>query len=551
MADHINSPDSGSSDAVKSFLPNASDIRLYDTTLRDGLGMEGLSLSLQDKLLILKKLDDLGIHYIEGGYPGSNPKDADFFNRAKEISLSSAVLVAFGSTRKPGNEVEKDEALRAVLDAGTEAITLVGKTSKSQVLEVLETTEEENLLMIAESIQYLENKGKEVIFDAEHFFDGYKEDKDYAIACILTAQKAGASTVTLCDTNGGAIPSQIRQIITEIRGLIECDIGIHCHNDTDMAVASTLAAVEEGATQIQACLNGWGERTGNANMISVIPNLKLKLGLDVVGEEQLKRLTETALFASELANFTPNSQQPYVGSGAFAHKAGLHVAAVTKSPGSYTHISPSLVGNKERVLISELSGRRNIVEKLREQGVEVELNDNQVAQVLSDLKNQEARGYQFESAEASFELLVRRLQDGYTPLFNLEDFLIVEHGRNISGDSYMAEMQAEAMVKMRIGDHLSQVAADGNGPVSALDAAVRKALSEVHEEISQVRLVDYKVRIIDSGAGADAAVRVLIESSDGIRLWRTVGASTDVVGASWLALQDAYEYWLFHWGQGV
>tara|TARA_B100000700_G_C15056674_1_gene863200 strand:- start:504 stop:2159 length:1656 start_codon:yes stop_codon:yes gene_type:complete len=551
MADHMNSPDSGSSDAVKSFLPNASDIRLYDTTLRDGLGMEGLSLSLQDKLLILKKLDDLGIHYIEGGYPGSNPKDADFFNRAKEISLASAVLVAFGSTRKPGNEVEKDEALRAVLDAGTAVITLVGKTSKSQVLEVLETTEEENLLMIAESIQYLKNKGKEVIFDAEHFFDGYKEDKDYAIACILTAQKAGASTVTLCDTNGGAIPSQIRQIITEIRDLIECDIGIHCHNDTDMAVASTLAAVEEGATQIQACLNGWGERTGNANMISVIPNLKLKLGLDVVGEEQLKRLTETALFASELANFTPNSQQPYVGAGAFAHKAGLHVAAVTKSPGSYTHIDPSLVGNKERILISELSGRRNIVEKLREQGIEVQLNDNQITQVLSDLKNQEARGYQFESAEASFELLVRRLQDDYTSPFNLEDFLIVEHGRNTSSDSYMAEMQAEAMVKMRIGDHLSQVAADGNGPVSALDAAVRKALSEVHAEIAQVRLVDYKVRIIDSGAGADAAVRVLIESSDGVRLWRTVGASTDVVGASLLALQDAYEYWLFHWGQSV
>ena len=549
MVDHINSSDNGSSDTAVSFLPKAADIRLYDTTLRDGLGMEGLSLSLQDKLLILQKLDDLGIHYIEGGYPGSNPKDADFFDRAKEIPLTHSVLVAFGSTRKPGNDVEKDEALQAVLNANTSAITIVGKTSKNQVLQVLETTEEENLLMIAESIQYLTSQGKEVIFDAEHFFDGYKEDKNYAIACILTAQSAGASTVTLCDTNGGTIPSEIRQIIADIRDLLECHIGIHCHNDTDMAVASTLAAVEEGVTQVQACLNGWGERTGNANMISIIPNLKLKLGLDVVSEVQLLRLTETAMFASELANFIPNVQQPYVGSGAFAHKAGLHVAAVTKSPGSYTHIDPSLVGNKERILISELSGRRNIVEKLREQGVEVELNNHQVTQALSNLKNQEARGYQFESAEASFELLVRRLQNDYTPLFYLEDFLIVEHGRNIIGDSYMAEMQAEAMVKMRIGDHLSQVAADGNGPVSALDAAVRKALSEVYAGINQVRLVDYKVRIIDSGAGADAAVRVLIESSDGIRFWRTVGASTDVVGASWLALQDAYEYWLFHWGR--
>jgi len=549
MVDHINSSDNGSPDTAVSFLPKAADIRLYDTTLRDGLGMEGLSLSLQDKLLILQKLDDLGIHYIEGGYPGSNPKDADFFDRAKGIPLTHSVLVAFGSTRKPGNAVEKDEALQAVLNANTSAITIVGKTSKSQVLQVLETTEEENLLMIAESIQYLTSQDKEVIFDAEHFFDGYKEDKDYAIACILTAQSAGASTVTLCDTNGGTIPSEIRQIIADIRDLIECHIGIHCHNDTDMAVASTLAAVEEGVTQVQACLNGWGERTGNANMISIIPNLKLKLGLDVVSEVQLLRLTETAMFAAELANFIPNVQQPYVGSGAFAHKAGLHVAAVTKSPGLYTHIDPSLVGNKERILVSELSGRRNIVEKLREQGVEVELNNHQVTQALSNLKNQEARGYQFESAEASFELLVRRLQNDYTPLFHLEDFRIVEHGRNIIGDSYMAEMQAEAMVKIRIGDHLSQVAADGNGPVSALDAAVRKALSEVHAGINQVRLVDYKVRIIDSGAGADAAVRVLIESSDGIRFWRTVGASTDVIGASWLALQDAYEYWLFHWGR--
>ncbi len=531
------------------FLPKAEDIRLYDTTLRDGLGMEGLSLSLQDKLLILVKLDELGVHYIEGGYPGSNPKDAEFFERARDIELKQATLVAFGSTRRAGGDVESDEALRSVLNAGTPAITLVGKSSKKQVLDVLQTTEEENLSMIGDSVRYLREQGREVIFDAEHFFDGYLEDPEYALASLRAAERAGASTVTLCDTNGGAMPAEIRVAVAAVRESVGCKIGIHCHNDTDQAVASTLIAVEEGATQVQACLNGWGERTGNANIISVIPNLKLKLGLDVVTDEQLARLTETALFATELANLIPDPQQPYVGSGAFAHKAGLHVAAITRSPGSYTHIDPSRVGNQERVLVSELSGRRNVLAKLREQGVELDLSDAQASEALEQVKAQEARGYQFESAEASFELLVRRLQDGYVRPFKLEDFLIVQRRRHLENGSDHTEMQSEAMVKLRIGEHLSQVAADGNGPVSALDAAVRKALIEVHPEIEQVHLVDYKVRIIDSGAGADAAVRVLVESGDRLHLWRTVGASTDVVEASWLALQDSYEFWLLHWGE--
>ena len=529
-------------------LPDASALRLYDTTLRDGLGMEGLSLSLQDKLILLEKIDALGVHYIEGGYPGSNPKDAEFFERARNVELKHAQLVAFGSTRRAGGDAATDGALRAVLDAQTEVITLVGKSSQRQVIDVLQTTEEENLSMIADSVEYLRAQGREVVFDAEHFFDGFQDDPAYSLSTLRAAARAGASTVTLCDTNGGATPDQIRAGVEAAREALDCAIGIHCHNDTEMAVANTLIGVQAGATQVQACVNGWGERTGNASMMSVIPNLKLKLGLDVVTDEQLERLTETALFATELANLNLDPQQPYVGSGAFAHKAGLHVAAIAKSPGSYTHVDPNAVGNQERVLVSELSGRRNVVEKLREQGVELELSDAEASRALEKVKAEEAQGYQFESAEASFELLVRRLEDGYVQPFDLEDFLIVQRRRHVANGSDRVEVMSEAMVKVRIGDHLSQVAADGNGPVSALDASVRKALSEVHPEISQVHLVDYKVRIIDSGAGADAAVRVLIESSDRFHLWRTVGASTDVVEASWLALQDAYEYWLLHWG---
>jgi len=528
-------------------------LTLYDTTLRDGLGMEGLSLSLEDKLLIVQKLDELGIDYIEGGYPGSNPKDAEFFQRAKSLTLQHAKLVAFGSTRRAGGDAATDPAIKSVLDAETPAITLVGKSSSRQVREVLQTTEEENLAMIRDSIAYLTGHGKEVTFDAEHFFDGYREDPDYAIASLRAAERAGARTVALCDTNGGNMPWEIEAAVKVAREAVSCDVGIHAHNDTDEAVANTMIAIRAGATQVQACLNGWGERTGNANIVSVIANLKLKMGIDVVTDEQLKRLTEVAHFAQELANLPRDPQQPYVGSGAFAHKAGLHVAAITKSRGSYTHVDPLLVGNTERVLVSELAGRRNVVEKLREQGVELELTDEQAAEALQQVKAREAKGSAFESAEASFELLVRRSLPGYAQPFALEDFLIVERRRNLDGVALSHAdsdaMMAEAMVKMRVGEQLLQVAADGNGPVSALDAAVRKALHQVFPRMEAVHLVDYKVRIINSQAGSDAAVRALIETSDGLHRWRTVGASTDVIEASWLALQDAYEYWLLRWGQ--
>ena len=523
------------------------DVRLYDTTLRDGLGMEGLSLSVEDKIAIARRLDEIGVDYVEGGYPGSNPKDAEFFARMREAPLRRARLAAFGSTRRPGGDAADDPSLDALLDAATPVVTLVGKASARQVREVLETTEEENLAMIADSVRRLAAQGREVVFDAEHFFDGFAEDPRYALAALRAAAGAGADTVALCDTNGGSLPDAVERGVREAARAVGCAIGIHVHNDADLAVANTLLAVRAGATQVQACLNGWGERCGNANIISVIANLQLKLGVEVVSGEQLARLTETAHFASELANLAPNPQQPYVGASAFAHKAGLHAAAIAKAAGSYAHVDPAAVGNAERVLVSELSGRRNVVALLAEQGAGLALSDAEASALAAGVKDREARGFQYESAEASFELLARRSLDGYAPPFGLEDFLIVERRRPGEPGDGDSGMQAEAMVKVRIGETLSQTAADGNGPVSALDAAVRAALAGSFPGLDRVRLTDYKVRIINPDGGADAAVRVLVESSDGVRLWRTVGASTDIVEASWLALQDAYEYWIVRW----
>ncbi|MBM3140502.1 MAG: citramalate synthase [Chloroflexi bacterium] len=529
----------------------APPIELYDTTLRDGLGMEGLSLSVEDRLLLLQRLDDLGIHYIEGGYPGSNRTDAEFFDRAAHVPLRHARLVAFGSTRRAGGQAADDPAIRAVLDARTPVVTLVGKSSAEQVRTVLATTEEENLAMIRDSIAHLHAQGRDVVFDAEHFFDGFAADRDYALETLRAASSAGATTVVLCDTNGGSLPDRIVEGVRAARAAVDCRIGIHVHNDADMAVANTILAVQAGATQVQACMNGWGERTGNANMLSVIANLKLKLGIHVVSDEQLRRLTETSHFASDLANLPPHPQQPYVGAAAFAHKAGLHAAAVSRAPGSYTHVDPLRVGNTERVLVSDLAGRRSIIQKLREQGVEIELSDDEARRVLQQVKEHEASGFQYESAEASFEMLVRRQLPGYHSPFDVEDFLIVQRRRHTRrrgvGDAEN-ELMSQAMVKIRVGDQMTQVAADGNGPVSALNAAVHGALRSVFPGIENVHLVDYKVRIINSVAGADAAVRVLIESSDGLHLWRTVGASTDIIEASWIALQDAYDYWIMRWG---
>lgn len=522
-------------------------VELYDTTLRDGAQMEGMSLSVEDKLKIASKLDELGIQYIEGGWPGSNPKDAEFFVRARSLPLRHARLAAFGSTRKAGGHAETDANLRSLLDALTPVCTVVGKANDRHVREVLETTKEENLAMIADSVRYLKSQGRTVFFDAEHFFDGFFSDAEYALACLRAAATAGADCLVLCDTNGGTITSRLVEVIRAVQAAIDRPLGIHVHNDAGLAVANSIAAVELGVRQVQGCINGYGERCGNADLCAVIPNLKLKLGIDVVTDEQLARLTDASRYVSEVANMAPNPYAPYVGSSAFAHKGGLHTAALVKSEMSYQHIPPEAVGNARRFLVSELGGSRGLVQKARELGMELTREQARVLQEkINDL---EARGYQYEGAEASFELLLRRSQPGYVPPFELQDFWIVE--RRAAHGEAGREMQAEAMVKVAVDGDVVQTAADGNGPVNALDAAVRKALVQFFPSINAVKLVDYKVRIIDSASATAASVRVLIESTDGARFWTTVGASTDIIEASWLALQDCLEYWLLKQAQAA
>ncbi|MDT7943518.1 MAG: citramalate synthase [Dehalococcoidia bacterium] len=514
-------------------------VEIYDTTLRDGTQMEGISLSVEDKLKIARKLDELGVHYIEGGWPGSNPKDAEFFVRARSLSLRNAKLAAFGSTRRPGVRAEQDANLRALVDAGTPVVTIVGKAHLRHVTEILETTPEENLSMIADSVRYLRAHGLTVFFDAEHFFDGYFYDPEYALQCLRTAAQAGAECVVLCDTNGGTITSKVYQVVKEVVAQMPVRVGIHAHNGADLAVANSLAAVEAGATHVQGAVNGYGDMCGNANIISIIANLKLKMGIHVVTDEQLKKLTEVSRFVSEVANLPPNPRQPYVGSAAFAHKAGLHAAGVAKAPWSYQHIDPALVGNETRFLVSELSGSHGLLAKLREQGIEIDRQE--ARRILEQVKLMESKGYQYEGAEASLELLARRQRPGYEPPFELVDFMVVERRHHGPGER---DMLSEAMVKVRVGDQVIHTAAEGNGPVNALDAAVRKALVQFYPSLEAVRLVDYKVRIIDPGQGTAASVRVLIESTDGQDSWTTVGASTDIIEASWLALADSLEYWL-------
>ncbi len=518
-------------------------LELYDTTLRDGAQMEGMSLSVEDKLKITRKLDELGVDYVEGGWPGSNPKDAEFFVRAQSLNLQHARLVAFGATRKAGGDAATDPNLRALLDARTPVVTLVGKTHVLHVREVIETSLEENLAMIADSVRMMADAGRAVFFDAEHFFDGFYADREYALRCLTAAASAGAGCLVLCDTNGGMTTKQLVDAIHAVQAAIDAPLGIHTHNDAELAVANTLAAVDAGVQQVQACVNGYGERCGNANLLSIIANLKLKFGRDVVSDEQLAMLTDVSHYVSEIVNLVPNPYAPYVGTSAFAHKGGLHVAAVLKNDVSYQHVPPESVGNARRLLVSDLGGSSGVRQKLKERGFEFEVSREE-ARALQELVNAaESKGYAFESAEASFEMLVRRSRVGYTVPFELDDFWIVERSAQATA-SHDREMQAEAMVKVRIEGKLLQTAAEGNGPVNALDAAVRKALVEYFPAIYAVKLVDFKVRIIDSAAGTSASVRVLIESTDGEHFWTTVGASTDLIEASWLALADSLEYFI-------
>jgi 2-isopropylmalate synthase len=521
----------------------APKVDLYDTTLRDGTQMEGISLSVDDKLKIAQRLDDIGVHYIEGGWPGSNPKDAEFFARAGELKLRNAKIAAFGATRRAGGSVEDDANLRALVEARTPVVTIVGKASARQVTEILETTPEENLAMLADTFRFLKSKGLTAFFDAEHFFDGYAYDPDYALQCLKTAAAAGADCVILCDTNGGTVPSVFGEVTRAVVEAVHCRVGVHAHNGADVAVANSLAGVLAGATHVQGAANGYGDMSGNANMFSIIANLKLKLGIDCVTDEQLQHLAEVSHYVSEIANIPPNARQPYVGAASFTHKAGLHVAAVVKQGWSYQHIDPALVGNDTRIIVSELAGRHSITAKLAEHGIHLDLSTEEVKALLDRIKLQESKGFAYEGAEASFALLVHRSRPGYTPPFELVDFMVVERRDHTPGEE-SRHMVSEAMVKVRVGEETAITADEGNGPVNALDGAVRKALVQYYKDIRSMHLVDYKVRIIDSEAGTGAKVRVLIESQDGEETWTTVGSSTDIIEASWLALADSLEYWL-------
>ncbi len=517
-------------------------IQLYDTTLRDGAQQEGISFSVEDKLKIALKLDELGIHFIEGGWPGSNPKDAEFFRRAKELRLSQAVLCAFGSTRRPHIKVEDDPNLHALVDAKRLVVTLVGKSWDLHVTRVLETSLEENLAMITDSVDYLKAKGLMVFFDAEHFFDGYRANPDYALRTIKAADEAGADCIILCDTNGGSLPYEVAAIVEAAGKEVYAPLGIHAHNDAELAVANTLMAIQAGVVQVQGTINGYGERCGNANLCSIIAALKLKMGIYCLSDEQLAKLTEVSHYVSELANLPPVARQPYVGVSAFAHKAGLHVSGLTKWGESYQHIDPKLVGNQSGVLVSELSGVSSIVYKAKQRGFELPRGE-EARRILEQVKLMESRGFQYEGAEASFELLVRHAQPDYCSPFELVDFMVVVERRRrpaASGE----EILAEATVKVKVAEQVIHTAAEGNGPVDALDKALRKALTQFYPSLARIRLVDYKVRILEESAGTGSQVRVLIESSDGEEEWRTVGSSTNIIEASWLALADSLEYWL-------
>jgi len=520
-------------------------VQLYDTTLRDGAQKEGVSFSVVDKLSIARKLDELGVHFIEGGWPGSNPKDIDFFRRAKDLNLRQAVLVAFGSTRQAKVKAEADANLQALLDAGLSTVTIVGKSSELQVARVLETSLEENLSMIRDSIRYLRARGLTVFFDAEHFFDGFKANADYALRCLETAAEAGADCLVLCDTNGGSLPEEIVTVTRAVKARTGVPLGIHTHNDGELAVANTLAAVSAGVSQVQGTINGYGERCGNANLGSIIPNLKIKMGIDCITDAELARLTEVSHYVSELANMLPDVSSPYTGASAFSHKGGLHVSAMSKWSESYQHIDPGRVGNELRVVISELSGKGNIIYKAREVGLDLAGKDEELKKLLGRIKLLESRGFQYENAEASFELLLHRAGADYRPPFELVDFMVVvERRRRPPTRGDLEEMLSEATVKVKVGTEIMHTAAEGNGPVNALDHALRKALIRFYPDVASVRLIDYKVRILEESVGTESQVRVLIESSDGLSQWRTVGSSTNIMEASWLALADSLEYWL-------
>jgi len=513
-----------------------SRVFVYDTTLRDGSQGEGVNFSLQDKLALTKRLDELGIDFIEGGYPLSNPKDAEYFEAVKSLTLKHAKVCAFGMTRKKNTEAATDTGLKALLDAETPVVTIVGKTWDFHVTNVLGATLDENLRMIGDTIEHLCAAGRTVMYDAEHFFDGYRANPDYALKTLQTAEEAGASVVILCDTNGGTMPERVAELVTIIRAKLDCDVGIHCHNDCDLAVANTLAGVRAGATQVQGTRNGIGERCANVDLVSVIANLSLKYGMTVLKPDSLRGLTEASRYVYELANMNFRSGQPFVGQSAFAHKGGMHTHAVAKDPTTYEHIAPEQVGNERRILVSELSGHATILSKTSKYSL---ANDKaamtKILHMVQDLENQ---GYEFEAAEASFDLLVKKATGLYKPWFDRLSYRVkTEH----FGD----QLLTEASVKLSIAGTIEHTVSEGDGPINALDGALRKALLPYYPNLNEMRLVDYKVRVVNGREGTAAKVRVVIESRDGQDVWGTVGVSENIIEASYLALVDAIEFKLY------
>lgn len=512
-------------------------VTAYDSTLRDGAQAQGVSFTVEDKLKIVKRLDELGIGYVEAGNPGSNPKDLEFFERVAELKLQHAKIIAFGSTRRIGIKVEDDRNLQSLLSAKTSAVAIFGKSWDYQVTDILRTTLQENLAMIGDTIAYLKAQGKEVVFDAEHFYDGYKTNADYAMQTLQVAADAGADVLALCDTNGGTFPNEIFEITQKVVAQFpKVQIGIHCHNDCEMAVANSVVAVQAGATQVQGTINGIGERCGNANLVSIIPNVQLKLGMACIPPHHMENLTTTARFVSEVANMPFNDKAPYVGHDAFAHKGGMHIDAVNKNPISYEHINPNQVGNERHILVSEVAGRGALLNKLQQIEPTLTKDSPDTIRVLEKLKALEHEGYQFEGAESSFDLLMHKLLGKFEPFFSLKQYHVSIFEPSADG------LNSSATIHVNVNGQDANATAQGDGPVNALDKAMRKALEKFYPAINEIKLMDYKVRVLDSSQATAAKVRVIIESVDHQYNWTTIGVSTDIIEASWLALKDAVEY---------
>ena len=515
-------------------------ILFYDTTLRDGSQAEGISLSSHDKVLIAKRLDQFGIHYIEGGWPGSNPKDMDFFTEAAKRNFKHAKVAAFGSTRRANTKCKDDPQIDMLVKANMPVVTMVGKTWSLHVREVIRTTPEENIAMIGDSVRFFKEHGKEVVYDAEHFFDGYKDDPRYAMATLKAAQESGVDIIVLCDTNGGSMPGEVARITAEVVKQMKCAVGIHTHNDSGVGVANALAAIEAGAVQVQGTINGYGERTGNCNLTSVMPCLVLKMGYECISKDNIRRLHDLSVFVDDLANVRHDIRQPFVGATAFAHKGGIHVNAIEKVARSYEHIEPETVGNHRRVLVSELSGRSNILMKAHELGMDLSKDTPEVRDILQQLKQLEHAGYEYEAADASFHILVQKLLKRHKPFFKLLAYRVVMDRRGSDG-----RHTVETSVKLEVNGKVVHTVAEGDGPVNALDKALRAALTGFYPSIAKVQLIDYKVRILDSHSGTAAKTRVIIESTDGTDTWGTVGVHDNIIEASWEALVDSVEYKLF------